>query len=76
MKDILQTQNKNIDIEIMRKDTIVFEPSRRTYLKDRVLTIRKKRDIKEKKKSMIKFLELRISLSFQIRWNSSRYSLG
>lgn len=67
MKDILQTQNKNIDIEIMRKDTIVFEPSRRTYLKDRVLTIRKKRDIKEKKKSMIKFLELRISLSFQIR---------
>lgn len=76
MQDIPQTQSKNIDMETMRKDTIVFEPSRRTYLKDRVLTIRKKRDIKEKKKSMRTFLELRISLSFQIRWNSPRFSLG
>lgn len=50
MQDIPQTQSKNIDIKIMRKNTIVFEPFRRTYLKNWVLTIRKKRDWGEEKK--------------------------
>lgn len=66
MQDMPKTQSKNIDIKIIRKNTIVFESSRRTYLKNWVLTIRKKRDTEEKKKTIRKFLELRISLSFQI----------
>lgn len=45
MQDIPQTQSKNTDIEIMRKNTIVFEPAKRTNIKNRILSLRKKGDI-------------------------------
>lgn len=42
MQGLPQTQSKNIDIETMRKNTVVIEPSKKTNIKIKVFTIIKK----------------------------------